>query len=189
MQRRGKRSKQVVSEAGEVRVERQYYYCESCGHGVSPLDEQLGLSGSVTNDGMARHMVWLSGLLTYQHCADALFPNQPDALTRWRQQRTDDLFLGNIHCITQPLDQAGCSEHSHYFHNHQRRMHYLKFRENGCPIGSGTVESSVKQFKTRLTGTGMRWNRSAAQQMLVIRAAVLDHSVDHRWANAAYLPH
>lgn len=36
MQRRGKRAKQVVSEAGEVRLERQYYYCEGCGRGSFP---------------------------------------------------------------------------------------------------------------------------------------------------------
>ncbi len=36
MQRRGKRTKQVVSEAGEVCVERQYYYCEGCGRGSFP---------------------------------------------------------------------------------------------------------------------------------------------------------
>ena len=35
-QRRGKRVSQVVSEAGEGRVERHYYYCERCGHGAFP---------------------------------------------------------------------------------------------------------------------------------------------------------
>ena len=64
-------------------------------------------------------------------------------------------------------------------------MQYLEFRENGFPIGSRIVESSVKQFKTRLTGAGMRWNRPNAQAMLVIRAAVLDHSFDSFWLQAA----
>jgi hypothetical protein len=84
-----------------------------------------------------------------QHLADAaqaLFPDQPTHADTWFKARQDDLFLGNIHAITTPLDKAGLTEHSHYFHHHQRRMQYQEFRENGFPIGSGTVESGVKQF-------------------------------------------
>lgn len=39
------------------------------------------------------------------------------------------------------------------------------------PFGSGTVESGVKQFKQRLSGTGMRWNDDNANRMLVIRSS------------------
>jgi hypothetical protein len=117
--------------------------------------------------------------------AEALFPADSKRSKRWLTQRQDDLFLGNLDAISQPLDAAGLADHSHYFHTHQRRMQYLEFRENGWPIGSGTVESTVKQFKTRLTGTGMRWNRDSAQRMLLIRAAVLDHSFDDRWRQVA----
>ncbi len=63
-------------------------------------------------------------------------------------------------------------------------MQYLEFREEGWPLGSGTVESGVKQFKQRLTGTGMRWNAANADRMLVIRAAVLGGDFDALW-NAA----
>ncbi len=64
-------------------------------------------------------------------------------------------------------------------------MQYQEFREQGLPIGSGTVESAVKQFKSRRTGPGMRWNRSTAQRMFVVCAAGLDHSFDARWLAAA----
>ncbi len=33
---KGKRAKNVVTEAGEVRMERDYYYCEDCRRGVFP---------------------------------------------------------------------------------------------------------------------------------------------------------
>ncbi len=46
-----------------------------------------------------------------------------------------------------------------YFHTNQRRMQYLEIREDGFPIGSGMVESGIKQFRTRFTGPGMRWSR------------------------------
>lgn len=128
---------------------------------------------------------WFHACQHLTNAAQALFPDQPTQADAWRKARQDDLFLGNIHAITAPLDKAGLSEHSRYFHHHQRRMQYQEFRENGFPIGSGTVESGVKQFKARLVGPGMRWRRDAAQRMLVIRAAVLDRSFDLRWRAAA----
>ena len=36
MHYKGKRTKPVVTEAGEVRVERDYYYCAACKQGVFP---------------------------------------------------------------------------------------------------------------------------------------------------------
>jgi hypothetical protein len=60
-------------------------------------------------------------------------------------------------------------------------MHYAQFRAAGFPIGSGAVESGVKQFKQRLSGPGMRWSRPALQRMIVLRSAVLGHSFDQLW--------
>lgn len=53
------------------------------------------------------------------------------------------------------------------------------------PIGSGAEESSVKQFKARLPGAGMRWSRPGAERMLIIRAAVLPGDFDTLWQHAA----
>ena len=117
--------------------------------------------------------------------AHALFPDDLQAAQRWFRQTQETLFLGNIQPIILELEAAGLEEYSHYFHTHKRRMQYLEFLEEGYPIGSGTVESGVKQFKARLTGPGMRWSRSAAERMLVIRSAVLDQSFDVLWAVAA----
>jgi hypothetical protein len=128
---------------------------------------------------------WFHACQHLSEAANALFPDQPAQAQGWVKARQDDLFLGNIQAITTPLDKAGLSEYSHYFHTHQRRMQYQEFRENGLPIGSGSVESTVKQFKARLAGPGMRWNRDTVQRMLLIRAAVLDHSFDERWSTAA----
>ena len=78
------------------------------------------------------------------------------------------------------LNQAGLSEFAHYFETHQARMRYLDFQEAGLPIGSGSVESEVKQFKHRLTAPGMRWSRPGVERMIPIRPAVLDGSFDVR---------
>jgi len=116
--------------------------------------------------------------------AHALHPDDEAKAQQWNTDRREDLYLGAIQAITTPLDQAGLPSHSQYFHKHQRRMQYQDFREQGYPIGSGTVESGIKQFKVRLSGPGMRWSRPAAEQMLVIRAAVLTGNFDHLWSTA-----
>jgi uncharacterized protein with PIN domain len=36
MHDKGQRAKTLITEAGEVRVERTYYYCAACKHGVFP---------------------------------------------------------------------------------------------------------------------------------------------------------
>lgn len=113
--------------------------------------------------------------------AQALHPTHPDKATAWLKHHTNDLFQGRLHYITEALDHAGLADHSRYFHTHQRRMQYQEFREDGYPIGSGTVESAVKQHKARLTGAGMRWSRTGAERMLILRGAVLDGSFDSLW--------
>jgi hypothetical protein len=119
-----------------------------------------------------------------QHLAEAAQARYPDAdksRQRWFHQMKDWLYLGQIQAIIQSLTQAGDTDHAQYFERHQRRMQDLEFREEGWPIGSGTIESGVKQFKQRLTGAGMRWRSDAADRMLVIRAAILGHDFDRLW--------
>jgi hypothetical protein len=124
-----------------------------------------------------------------EHLADAAqarFPDQSQQAVAWLQIQCEVLFEGPLDVLLTDLNQAGLSAYAHYFETHQTRMHYLDFQEVGFPIGSGSVESAVKHFKHRLAGAGMRWSRSGAERMIPIRAAVLDHSFDARWDNAAY---
>jgi hypothetical protein len=116
--------------------------------------------------------------------AQALFPSDPAPVTTWNDRMRDHLKLGQVWVIIHTLNAANLPEHAHYFITHQRRMAYQEFRENGFPIGSGAVESAVKQFKARLTGAGMSWSRPAAEQMLVLRAAVLSDTFDALWQAA-----
>lgn len=128
---------------------------------------------------------WYHAAQHLAEAATALYPDDALAAERWRTQRRTDLFLGRIQHIAQPLDRADLTDQSRYFHTHKRRMQYHTFREEGYPIGSGTVESAIKQCKLRLTGPGMRWSRSGAERMLLIRTAVIDQSFDALWAEAA----
>lgn len=127
---------------------------------------------------------WYHACEHLNQAAQALHPNDEAAARRWAEPHRHDLYLGALHNITTPLEQAGFSTQAQYFHKHQRRMQYQDFREHGYPIGSGTVESGIKRYKARLTGAGMRWSRPAAERMLVIRSAVLTGNFDALW-NAA----
>ena len=127
---------------------------------------------------------WYHATEYLAHAAEALYPNDPEAAQGWQQARRDDLYLGQIHKIIEPLERAGLTAQAEYFRKHTRRMQYQEFHEQGYPIGSGTVESGIKRFKHRLSGPGMRWSRPAAERMLVLRAAIMSGTFDELWALA-----
>lgn len=135
-----------------------------------------------------RQMVdWFHAVQHLAQAASALYPDDADSHKRsaWLKTYQDHLYMGRVHQIIAVLKKRKRDDLVSYFEHHQRRMQYLEFREEGFPIGSGTVESGVKQFKQRLTGAGMRWNADHANRMLVIRAAVLGNDFDELWALAA----
>jgi hypothetical protein len=125
---------------------------------------------------------WYHAAQHVAQAATALHPTDEVAAHRWQQEQRQALYLGQIDKITTPLDKAGLTSVSQYFHTHERRMQYQEFREQGYPLGSGTVESGIKRFKQRVTGPGMRWSRAGAERMLLIRAAVMTNNFDARWA-------
>lgn len=127
---------------------------------------------------------WYHGCEHLHQAATSLYADDEKRAERWFKEKKESLFLGEIQRITAPLDREGLSDQSRYFHNHQRRMRYQDFREEGCPIGSGIVESGIKQFKVRLAGPGMRWSREGVDRMLAIRGAVMAKEFDQLWAAA-----
>jgi hypothetical protein len=159
-------------------------------HDIPQADES-----SVTADGAA--WIWTLAadyfpdsvqILDWYHACDhlseaahALHPTDQLAAQRWFKQHQEDLFQGSIHHITRPLEQADLPQYATYFHNNKRRMHYRRFQAEGYPIGSGTVESAIKQVKQRVAGPGMRWSRSSAEDMLSLSGSIMSQSFDALW--------
>ena len=113
----------------------------------------------------------------------ACFPDdEPHAQQSYRQL-SDKLFRGQITEIIQ-FGQTYCQPTT-YFENHKRRMQYQQFQAQGFPIGSGGVESGIKQYKHRLTGAGMRWSRPGAERLIVIRSAILSDTFADLWQQVA----
>jgi hypothetical protein len=66
-----------------------------------------------------------------------------------------------------------------YLWKHRHRMQYSQWRDKGLSIGSGCMESSIKQISTqRLSQSGMMWTRTNADLMMNLRAAVLSGSLE-----------
>jgi hypothetical protein len=110
----------------------------------------------------------------------------------WRKENEKVLFEGQAEQITKRLEQLakekpkladGLRREAGYFREHQRRMNYLELREDGYPIGSGTVESGCKQFKARFAAAGMRWNRDNLENLLPVRAAIMSQRFDQAWCS------
>ena len=112
----------------------------------------------------------------------ASFPDAPQTAQAWREQLKQRLWQGECWQVLAQLHSAGLP--TGYFEEHQRRMDYPAFRAQGYPIGSGTTESGVKQYKHRFCAAGMRWSRSGVDRMVVLRSAVMEGSFDQRWAAA-----
>jgi hypothetical protein len=130
---------------------------------------------------------WFHAVEHLSEAAAALYPKSADEKKRrrWLKTHKTHLYEGQIHKIITALTRRKRADLARYFERHQQRMQYRAAREQGIPIGSGTVESGVKQYKQRLCGAGMRWKRDSAQRMLVIRSASLSDEFDDLWQKVA----
>lgn len=59
-------------------------------------------------------------------------------------------------------------------HHRQRIVNYAYFQAEGIPIGSGAVESSIKQIDFRMKRTGAQWKEENIPQALSVRCAYLN---------------
>jgi hypothetical protein len=119
------------------------------------------------------------------------------AADRWYKMCETALYQGHAERIGEELAAAaeddssmaeGLKREAGYFVNNQRRMNYLELREEGWVIGSGMVESGVKQFKSRFTGSGMQWSRKGAERLIPVRSAIMSQRFGQVWDAAYALP-
>lgn len=115
--------------------------------------------------------------------AQARFPDDRKKAQLWHTKLKKHLWEGNLHLLIAEAEAADLSPT--YFNNHQRRMDYPNFLAAGYPVGSGSTESGVKQYKHRLCGAGMRWSRIRLERMLVLRSAAMTGDFNRRWAAVA----
>ena len=106
----------------------------------------------------------------------------PQQRSDWIEQVKTHLWQGEldavIACCAQYVnpqrEKDPAQQAVTYFTNNRQRMDYPTYRAQGYQIGSGTIESAVKQIVTqRMKVSGARWDLQSARFVAKARAALL----------------
>jgi len=86
-------------------------------------------------------------------------------------------LIGKMRCAN-AVNPTEIKTEFRYLWRHRHRMNYYTWRQQGLSIGSGAIESCIKQTsKQRLCQAGMMWTKPNADLMLHLRSAVLSNSL------------
>lgn len=179
-----------------------HLWAEACRRGVEKAKWVVSV-----NDGAA--WIWAIVFMCFARCyqildwyhaiqrlwtiATAYFGDDQAAATAWVETQKALLAQSKLRQVFQnirrlyprhhPCPEAVATAVRYLFH-HRWRMRYREFRQAGCPIGSGVIESACKVVvQERMKQAGMQWSRTGAQAMLALRSVLLSD----RWSllNAA----
>jgi hypothetical protein len=94
--------------------------------------------------------------------------NQAESLL-WQGKIDETLAL------FEPLSKKSARDFCNYLRKHRARIvNYAYCQAEGVPIGSGAVESTVKQIGRRIKISGAQWERKNVPQVLKHRSAYLN---------------
>ncbi len=68
-----------------------------------------------------------------------------------------------------------------YFQNHRDHIHYQDVESQGCPKGSGAMESTCSQFQDRFKRTGQFWTLPGEKNLLLLELARRNDDWDEIW--------
>jgi uncharacterized protein (DUF2267 family) len=174
-----------------------HLWAEACRRGVEKAKRVVSV-----NDGAA--WIWAIVFMCFAHCcqildwyhatqrlwaiAAAYFGDDQAAATAWVEAQKALLAQSQLLQVVQnirrlyprgqPCPEPVTKALRYLFHN-RWRMRYREFRQAGCPIGSGVIESACKVVvQARMKQAGMQWSRTGAPAMLALRSVLLSD----RWA-------
>jgi hypothetical protein len=129
--------------------------------------------------------------------ANTVWGDQTPAAKEWAEGELDLLWEGRVTDVVATLGGLGLHQERWpdlvrqapgYFRANQERMRYDHFREEGYPIGSGTVESAANTvLHHRMRRPGRGWQRTHAQAMLAALGELHSGRFERTWQ--AMLPH
>ena len=99
------------------------------------------------------------GWLHYRDWAQWLWGGEVDRLLAALQERQQELGIPDKKETGTPRAQVTSS--LHYLTNQRERMKYQEYRQQGLPLTSSPVESTVKQINRRIKGTEKFWAAGA----------------------------
>ena len=68
-----------------------------------------------------------------------------------------------------------------YFQSHREHLHYETVAADGCPRGSGAMESTCSQFQDRFKRTGQFWSSPGEKHLLLLELARRNNDWDEIW--------
>ena len=117
---------------------------------------------------------------------------------QWAESCLERLWEGrpeDVVCALQTLDwnTISCSEDVRnspsYFETRQQKMDYARFRQEGYPIGSGTVESGVNTVvHHRMKRQGRGWKRENGQALLAALSELHSRRFEIAWQSILASP-
>lgn len=122
--------------------------------------------------------------------AHSLFGQGSEAAQRWAAVQSDLLWQSQGARVVSALESFPHSEEARrtrgYFADHLQQMDYARYRRQGYPIGSGTVESGGKNYvQHRMKRSGRGWNRDTGQAMLSALSEFHSDRLDLAWELSA----
>lgn len=144
-------------------------YALGDGHcGIWSLFEQMSIPGSIDE------------ILDWFHLKENLY--KVVATDIQLEAVSSLLWEGRIGAAKERLDEItddSAKRFSGYLERHTGRIpNYRYYPMEGLPIGSGPVESLVKQIDARLQLAGAQWNTESLPQVLKLRCAYLNEQLD-----------
>jgi len=104
----GRRTKQVESVLGPLRLERAYYHCASCGHGYCPRDQHRGIENTSLSPALTRMTGTVGALVSFQEGSALLTELAGVAVDAKQVERTAEALGKEIaedeRMHTEPLD-------------------------------------------------------------------------------------
>jgi hypothetical protein len=147
--------------------------------------------------GAVRILDWYHASEHLHDCARAIHgPESPKArrrAERWKRL----LWDGQVEAVVAELERARrrlgpppetagpedprrvLAGNAAYFRQNRAHLDYPTYRRRGWPVGSGNVESGIKQFNKRVKGTEQFWQPPGAEAILALRSLWI--SQDDRW--------
>jgi len=141
---------------------------------------------------------WSHAVQNLAKAAAAGFGEGTAEARAWLAQRKAELWEGQVAAVGVALQRLPRRRKERgrvirnvqeYVTQHARRMDYARFRTEGRPIGSGTVESAAKNVvQWRMKRGGQSWSPDGAKRMLAALGEVHSERWEHdcqRLAKAA----
>lgn len=128
----------------------------------------------------------------------AVYGEQTPTTKQWAEKQVEELWCRQVADVICSLQNLSLNQSSYpddvcqapgYFETRTQKMVYDRFRAEGRPIGSGTVESGINSvIHHRLNRPGRGWKRNNGQAMSAALSELHSGRFDDAWISSSSVP-